>query len=84
MSTLKQNPLANLIKAAVGFQTSSSGCCGPRAPAIHPSTQPATAPVEKKEDASCGCSAQAASIASDQDTGATGSQRDDPMPGCCG
>ncbi len=78
MSTLKQNPLANLIKAAVGFSATNSSCCGLPSAAPDAATSPSDAQpdraeaVETKTAGSCGCSGLAASVPADQDTSTPG------------
>ncbi len=74
MSTLKQNPLANLIKAAVGFSATNSSCCGfPSAVAAAVTSPSDSRPdsaesVETKAAGSCGCSGPTAAVPAAQDT----------------
>ncbi len=80
MSNLKQNPLANLVRAAVGFSATNSSCCGFPSAAADATTQPASvAPTEKESAESCGCDKEAASVPNPSE-----SQSNSPAPKCCG
>ncbi len=80
MSTLKQNPLTNLVKAAVGLPTTASRCCGVPAAAVTSSTVPAQSEsVEPETAGDCGCDKASASVANPPE-----GEGSNAAPSCCG
>ncbi len=78
MSTLKENPLANLVKAAVGLPTTTSSCCGVPPTLTNADAQPSDAqPAEKETGESCGCTKEPASKEPEPPSRK-------PAPRCCG